>query len=272
MPESDASTNANAGAAMRLTLRREVACIDRALDLQQDLDVSVHEARKAIRRLRALLGLCRGQFDGLGDVDDRLQAIGRGLAGLRDAQASIDTARALAALQGDAAWTPAVERLVERRRRLVEAALAKDPGFARRRARIAGIAAVLERWDWEALSESSLRRALKLSRKRVARAERRARKTPAARNLHRWRRRLRTLRMQLDVVAEVAPGSASRASTAAARRNAKVLRRQAEALGLRQDLEVLRTLLRPMRELPGKPELLAGIRGAIARNKGDGDS
>ena len=88
-----------AGAAMRNVMRREVACIDRALGLQQGLDASVHEARKAIRRLRALLGLCRGQFDGLDDIGGRLQAIGRGLSVLRDAQASIDTARKLAALQ-----------------------------------------------------------------------------------------------------------------------------------------------------------------------------
>jgi hypothetical protein len=256
---------ATAGAAMRNVMRREVACIDRALGLQQGLDASVHEARKAIRRLRALLGLCRGQFDGLDDIGGRLQAIGRGLSVLRDAQASIDTARKLAALQAATPWAAAEDRLRQRRQRLVDAALAKDPGFARRRACIASIATTLDGLPWESLSAARLQRALRKSGKRVARAGRRASKAPSARSLHRWRRRLRTLRMQLDVIAEVAPGSASRASATAAGRQGKALRRQADALGWRQDLEVLRRLLRPMRALPGKPGLLAGIREEIDR-------
>lgn len=246
-------------------MRREVARIDRALAAQQDLDASVHEARKAIRQLRALLGLCRGRLPGLERIDARLRSLGSGLSRLRDARASIDTARKMAALQGNLRWESALERLLERRQRVVAAALATDPGFAKRRARLAGIAAALEACDWEAVTASRLRREYKSRRKRVEKAERRARNAPTAHNLHRWRRRLRTLRMQLDVVCEVLPERATRARAAAAPREAKALRRQIDALGWRQDLEVLRGLLRPMRALPAKPELLAGIGGEIAR-------
>lgn len=225
----------------------------------------MHEARKAIRQLRALLGLCRGRLPGLAQIDARLRSLGSGLSRLRDARASIDTARKMVGLPGNLRWESALERLLERRQRVGAAALATDPGFAKRRARLAGIAAALEACDWEAVTASRLRREYKSRRKRVEKAEQRARNAPTAHNLHRWRRRLRTLRMQLDVVCEVLPERATRARTAAAPREAKALRRQIDALGWRQDLEVLRGLLRPMRALPGKPDLLAGIGAEIAR-------
>ncbi len=258
-----AGSASKTGAALREVMRREVACIDHALAQPHDLDGSVHEARKAMRRLRALLGLCRDRFEGREEIDARLRSLGRGLSALRDSRASIDTARKIMELRDDVPWLPAVERLVQRRDRVVEHALASDPAFERRRARFAAIASVLEGWRWEALTASHLRREYKRGGKRADKAERRTRKTPTADNLHRWRRRLRTLRMQRDVVLEVLPKWAAR--SASAPREGKALHRLTDALGWRQDLEVLRGLLRPMRDLSGKAELLAGIRSEIAR-------
>lgn len=249
--------------------RREVRCIDRALGSRRDLDASVHSARKAIRRLRSLLGLCRDRLAGLAGLDRRLKALGAGLAVLRDAHVSIRTAQWMAKRHGDGGWAAAIERLVERRQAIVDKALSKDPGFQRRRARLKAVARQLETCSWQDLSVADIRHAIKSSEKRVAKAGKRATATPDADNLHRWRRRVRRLRMQLQAAAEIAPGSLASASRPAPRSRAKALHRLSDELGRRQDLEVLMQLLKPMRQLEGKRDMLGQIRGEIAALQSD---
>ena len=250
---------------MHTLARKEIVRIDRALAGEHSDGSAVHEARKAIRRLRSLLGLCEARLDGVENVDGRLRALGRGLSALRDAQFSVDTAARMAHRHGADVWQPAVDRLEARRLKIVAAALAKDPGFARRRARLEKIGAEMDRWDWTGISEASIHRALRASEKRVTRSEKRAHKDPVADNLHRWRRRVRRLRMQLEVVTRVLGDAASDAGRSSARHRAKVMHRLTDRLGQRQDLEVLLGLVKPMRELPGKATLTDQLRDSIQR-------
>ena len=118
---------------MHTLARKEIVRIDRALAGEHSDGSAVHEARKAIRRLRSLLGLCEARLDGVANVDGRLRALGRSLSALRDAQVSVDTAVQMAHRHGADVWQPAVDRLEARRLKIVAAALAKDAGFARRR-------------------------------------------------------------------------------------------------------------------------------------------
>src|SRR5580693_577882 len=73
----------------------------------------VHDARKAIKRMRALARLLRCA---LGEreferVDDSLRAAGRRLSGARDAEVRLATLRRLRSKHPKALASPAIERL-----------------------------------------------------------------------------------------------------------------------------------------------------------------
>jgi CHAD domain-containing protein len=67
-----------------------------------DLDTAVHEARKRIKRLRALLLLVRGELGStFGDVNGELRTIARRLASAREAAATLEAIDQLKADRGD---------------------------------------------------------------------------------------------------------------------------------------------------------------------------
>lgn len=72
----------------------ELAQIEAALSRSRSRHRGVHEARKAIRRLRALLGLGDDIFGAAGEaIDEQLSRVGKSLSTLRDAQVVVDTTR-----------------------------------------------------------------------------------------------------------------------------------------------------------------------------------
>jgi CHAD domain-containing protein len=69
---------------------------------EPDLDTAVHEARKRIKRLRALLKLVRGELGSAYDeVNGELRSIARRLAGAREAAATLEAIDRLKADKGD---------------------------------------------------------------------------------------------------------------------------------------------------------------------------
>jgi CHAD domain-containing protein len=67
-----------------------------------DLDTAVHEARKRIKRLRALLRLVRGELGSVfDDVNDELRATARRLASAREAAATLEAIDRLKADKGN---------------------------------------------------------------------------------------------------------------------------------------------------------------------------
>lgn len=171
----------------------------------------IHQARKSIRRVRALLALGGEAFAATPSVrrlDAALRSLCRGLSSLRDADALRD---ALLHLQRDAVIGPIeCERLcafvaVLRARRLA-AALARDPDFARRRARLQTAQTRLSMLPWQGVTDVEVAAAHALSRKRLRKALKQARRSsedPEA--WHTLRRRLRRLRQQETALARCAP-------------------------------------------------------------------
>ncbi len=227
----------------------------RALISHHRVHASIHDARTGIRRLRALLALLGDPFGEVDDIDRILQRVGKSLSALRDAHVAIATAERLSKQCRTQAWLPVIERLVLRRDGILRRALARDAWFQLRRARIERVASRLEAMDWRGLRAVDLRSALKRSRRRVGKAGRRVKRDPSAPNLHRWRRRVRKLRMQVDAIAQIAPAVAKKQSKHAARADARSLRKLADRLGRLQDEAVLRDILRRM---------MAGVDGATA--------
>ena len=241
---------------MRSMVHVECRAILRALASGRRIDVSIHEARKAIRRLRALLALVAdAQWGGIKRVDRELQRLGDGLSPLRDAHVAVITAKHCLRAHGEATWTPVVDQLVVRRNALMQQALVDDLDFQRRRERVARIDSTLDRLPWESLDADVLRDGLKRSRRRVAKAKKKAKADPTLDKLHRWRRRARRLRMQLVALGDAKSDEATG------------LHELGDRLGSLQDLRMLRKLLRQMPDLPQRDAVLLQLRKQIASRK-----
>jgi hypothetical protein len=177
----------------------------------EDPHAGIHQARKCIRRARAALALGARALDRrAAGLDDELRRLCRGMAGLRDAQALLDELQRLeqSAPARLRALLPLAETAARQRRDQVLArALAKDPAFAARRQRLLAAQARFARLDWQAVDDIDVAAATARSRRRVDKARARARRHPEDDHLwHVYRRRLRRLRQQDTLLAQVQPG------------------------------------------------------------------
>lgn len=172
----------------------------------------IHQARKSIRRARALFALggeTFGAVPAVARLDASLRSLCRGLSSLRDADALRD---ALMHLASDSVIGPIeCERLcafvaVLRARRLA-AALARDPDFARRRARLQQAKARIANLPWTRVQEADVDAAHAFSRKRLRKALKDARRRADPEAWHTLRRRLRRLRQQENALLRVLPES-----------------------------------------------------------------
>ena len=165
----------------------------------------VHEARKAVRRLRSLLAL---GYDALGkevrSLDRALRALAKGLSALRDAQVVVETAALMADESDDTdeveAWQRIRDALAQRHASLLHDTLQKDPGFARRQAQAHRHAEQLQQLPWHQVHGGRLRHALEKSAQRQQRAQQVALASGRVDDLHDWRRRSRRLRMQFHAM------------------------------------------------------------------------
>lgn len=259
------------GSAVYGLICEECRAAQQALAAKRHPHDSVHSARKAIRRLRAVLSLAAHRFDAIERADRELRLLGRGLSRLRDAHVIATVARSLAD-QGDAdAWTPAIACLERRRERLLAKAMTRDPGFTHRRAELGRAIERLAPLPWDALTPGDVDKALGRSAKRVAKAQARAHAAPSVQAIHAWRRRTRRLRMQLEAIKQLRLKSAKSAKRGldkfASAKDLKALRTLADRLGDFQDLQLLERVLRRLQVLRDHPALQAQLRLAIAAAK-----
>ena len=196
-----------------------------------DLHAGIHQARKSIRRVRSALALGRRALgSGAKRLDGELGRLCRGLSRLRDAQALVEALQRLrerAPRELQAILPAAVAAACQRRDRLLEQALARDPHYAARRRRLRAAALRLQRLDWAALRTADISKAAQRSERRAGKAGRRARQQFSDdESWHVFRRRLRRLHQQDSLLA---------ALQLPVRAVARALERQANALGEAQD-------------------------------------
>lgn len=220
----------------------------------------VHEARKAMRRLRSVLAFGRGVFgDAWRALDRAVRRHNRALSRLRDAHAVLGSAARLrresdAGLHAD--WSLAIKPLRQQRDRLLTRSLREDPDLGAYRQVLICMIEDVTALPWSQLRAEQVERGLKISLKRVAEAEREARRRPDAERRHGLRRRLRRLRMQWNAVRALAR-SAERPELARCMRGVlkrlhgdlpkrSQLQRRSDALGWEQNLRVLDEALRDL--------------------------
>lgn len=209
---ADAAPGVALGAYAVNELRQAAALLDLPGDARHE---GVHQARKSMRRVRACLAL-RGR-SGQGEeeatrrvaaLDADLRALCRGLSAVRDAQALCEALERLASdVPKPAARRFARIRALARARRAqaLASALERDPGFARRRRRLAALAEAVSALDWARQDADALERGLARGRRRVRKARKHVRRhADDDAGWHRYRRRLRRLRQQ--VIALMASG------------------------------------------------------------------
>lgn len=104
-----------------------------------------------------------------------------------------------------------------------------------------------------------LQQSLQRSHRRAEKAAQRASDDGWADAIHRWRRKVRRLRMQLDVAHALHLHAGKRQASAG---DAKALHRLSDVLGQQQDLQLLHNLVRAMPAALGKARVLEQLRKA----------
>jgi CHAD domain-containing protein len=221
---------------------------------------AVHDLRKRMKKLRALLRLAR---PGLGETykaeTRAARDIARLFSGIRDAQVLPETVRGLAAETGDDGLAPLADWAA--RHRAATLADIPLPGrIAEARPRLEAARARVPGWTVAGGDRAVIREGLKQDYKRARKAWGKAAAHPDdPAQLHEWRKRMKSHRHHCRLLAGLRP------EMMAAR--VEALHELTDALGADHDLAVLRALLDgdAARELPAATRRRAAD---LAREKG----
>jgi CHAD domain-containing protein len=179
-----------------------------------DTAEAVHEARKDLKKLRAVLRLVRDELgpDVYRSENARFRDAGRELAGARDAEVKLTTLDALAERCDDdfprADVRPLIEVLAQERDTLIRRLEADDQPDGPRALAAASVSsgrAAIADWplrtDGWALVEPGLKRSYRRGRRRLADV----REDASDENVHEWRKRVKDLWYHLRLVRNVWP-------------------------------------------------------------------
>lgn len=209
LPPIDTPQPPNPGAALRTYALAELdRCMEQLARTGEARHTGIHQARKSLRRTRAVLALADARLGAKGEkLGLSLRRLCRSLCALRDSHAVLDTLKrwnaGLDAAQRKAlrgAVTAARRSLKEQRDALLGARLESDPEFARLLDKVAACSARIEALSWERVRDKHVEAGVARSRRRIARSARRAKRRDDVEDFHRWRRRLRRLRQQLTAL------------------------------------------------------------------------
>jgi CHAD domain-containing protein len=238
--------------------------IDHALDelggrTERDRDEAVHEARKDMKKLRAVLRLVRDELgDGLYPPENqRFRDAGRRLSSTRDAQVMLESLEWLTERFEDElpddGFGGLRRELEARYRSLVEDGRSGEAAMAEAAAEIEAGRDRIEDWplhdDWPTVS-GGLRRVYARGRKRFADV----RDEPTVENLHEWRKRVKDLWYHLLILQRCWPDVMEPLAEQA--------HELSERLGKDHDLAVLRTTAQESADPfadRADPERLAGL-------------
>jgi CHAD domain-containing protein len=168
----------------------------------------IHQARKCIRRAKSALAIGRTVFGKRGlSLNAELGRLCRGLSPLRDAQALLEELHRLrrgADAASHALLTTAETAASQRRDQLLKDALAKDPQLKHRRARLQQLVEKMQRLEWERVDREAVSAAIHRSECRLEKTGMRLNQAlDADEAWHEYRRRLRRLRQQASLLAEL---------------------------------------------------------------------
>ncbi|HEY4294564.1 CHAD domain-containing protein [Luteibacter sp.] len=248
---------------------RECRKAIRSLSDTKERHRGIHEARKAIRRLKSLLVLAQEPFaEAMPGIEATLGRLAASLSTLRDAYVALNTAHSLAGPRPSPEWQHAIEKLAHRSEGRLATELHDDPNFLKRRRQLRELAATLEGLPWRAIRVRTINEALERSEQRVGKVHKRVNKSATPANQHDWRRKARRLRMQLELWRRVrkATGKAGRHAPGY-KEKTRDMSKLSDVLGTKQDLRALRVTLRSFREPEAVAPLLEQIRQELKKHR-----
>ncbi len=251
-------TATSIGAVLAAFALKECRKADRSLADATQRHRGVHEARKSLRRLKSLLRLGEAPFKAeLPAIEAVLTRLAESLSPLRDAYVATTMARKLAGAAPSPSWARAIDLLERRCEGRLADVLNDDPRFLARRRQLRELATKVEALPWNRVDERVVEQALACSERRVAKAQKRASAKPSPENTHRWRRRVRRLRMQLELrhKASKALGTQGGRDAHLHKATHRALSKLSDTLGATQDLRELRKTLRAL----GEPDTVAPL-------------
>ena len=252
---------------LRRISAEQINQVGQCLAAEGDVHKGVHEARKTLKRLRALIALFRGAIDDhmRRDLDERLRDIARSLAGTREIQALLDSIGTLHERFGEAAAQPALARLsadLEAQLAAAEAARAKLPTPAALRDDLAAVADKMQDLsvsarDFEAIRDG-LEHTYRKARHWHARAYgERSNELMPDETFHEWRKHLQRHWRQMQLVSAAWPADM--------KLRVQISHALAETIGKDHDLAVLDAhIARAGRQL-GSPSQLKACRAMCRR-------
>ena len=237
---------------MRVLVAGECRSLQRALAMRKDRQKGIHEARKSCRRLRCLLPFLPSEQP-TDVIDQALRTMVHSFSPQRDAHIAARTAQLLAT-QHETWVTPEVIQALENHaKQILQEALQDDPNWQHRRAEARQIIDSLEVMPWQAIRPSVAKKTLKKTTRKMEKTREQAEveRTPEA--SHRWRRRTRTLRYQLDLLRKARRMAGMKKSkTKAYGEQAKHLSAATDQLGWRQDFQMF---LQTVEQLPDSTDM-----------------
>jgi CHAD domain-containing protein len=241
---------------LRVARERVEDAIDQLdTELENDPEGAVHEARKDVKKARALLRLYRADLDP--DTYRRenraLRDAGRELSALRDADVQLGTVDDLADRYAGQLPAAAFKRLRKRVRDEGAAHPAPAAAVDEARARLTRVLADIDDWELPGGGDNAVIKGLALAYARGRKAYARAQSDPTDERLHDWRKRVKDLRYHQQLLRPAWPEVLSA--------QAKAAKTLSDLLGDDHDLAVLDRRVRgidgPAAEVSDVLELVA---------------
>ena len=184
---------------LRKTAREQLEGAADGLVRPEDPVDAVHDARKRIKKSRALLRLARPAMPSRSfrAYNRELREQGRALSGARDADVLVETLDDLAQHNSRRIHKPHVTAV---RNHLAERAQGAPPEHD-----VGSVAGTVEAWPVDRADAGTLVRALTDTYKRGRRAYQQARDQPTTEHLHEWRKRAKDLWYQQQLLQRVWP-------------------------------------------------------------------
>lgn len=156
---------------------------------------AIHEARKSVKKIRAILRLAGTELGGVyGEENIRFRDIGRTLSELRDAGAMVETFDGLRKLYGSdvdrRAWD-SLHRILEQRREETERGLNTQQLFEDCPRQLEAVAEQVDNWPLDGNGFGVIAPGLKQAFRRGREAMEEAQRNPTPENFHQWRKRVK---------------------------------------------------------------------------------
>lgn len=228
-------------------------------------DERVHEARKSLKKVRAVIRLVRDEVgeDVYQQVNVQLRDAGRLLSDVRDAQVLSDTLERLREQTGpeipDAGFARISSALDERRDAIRHRVLVEQDAGAAAAAEIADARGRIDAWPIDRADAKAFRSSLQRTYARGRDAMDDAYGSPGAETFHEWRKRAKYLWYHARILCPAAPGTLGELVD----RTDQI----GDLLGLDHDYAVLVQTLSSMEVLDGDDGLERSLRELVERRR-----